>query len=209
MAIVEQDLAISNASENSSSVSILMGNGDGTFEPAQDFGVGNFAASIAIGDFNGDGREDLATANNDFGPNNPSKPCPSCWATAMAPSHPHDTLRWGRFPFQSSRETSMAMAVRIWPPPMADAYSVSILLGNGDGTFQPARDFALAVCPVVRSPLFITVADFNGDSQQDLATANNVDFVSILPGNGDGTFEPAQDFGVGPFSSINHRGRLQ
>jgi hypothetical protein len=54
------DLAVANV--NSSSVSILLGNGDGTFEAAGD-GVGKYPESVAVGDFTGDGKPDLAVAN--------------------------------------------------------------------------------------------------------------------------------------------------
>src|SRR5437867_10532787 len=47
-----------------STVSMLLGNGDGTFHPAQTFGAGSGAVSVAVGDVNGDGRPDLAVANN-------------------------------------------------------------------------------------------------------------------------------------------------
>ena len=69
---------------------------------------------------------------------------------------------------------------------------VSILLGNGDGTFQPARNI-----DVGSSPFAVAVGDFNGDGIPDLAVthaesiATNLDTVSILLGNGDGTFRTA------------------
>src|SRR5258705_8422940 len=44
-------------------ISVLLGNGDGTFQGAQDFGVGMAPMSVAIADFNGDGKLDLASAN--------------------------------------------------------------------------------------------------------------------------------------------------
>ena len=55
------DLATANIDANT--VSILLGQGDGTFQAAQDFGVGVVPLSVTVGDFNGDGRLDLATAN--------------------------------------------------------------------------------------------------------------------------------------------------
>src|SRR3989475_12741971 len=61
------DLAVANNGSYPSyanTVSVLLGNGDGTFQPAQSFGAGSGAFSVAVGDFNGDGRPDLAVANN-------------------------------------------------------------------------------------------------------------------------------------------------
>jgi hypothetical protein len=59
-----QDLAVANKLSNN--VSVLLGNGDGSFQHTQHFGVGKSPWSVAVGDFNGDGRLDLAAAN--FGP---------------------------------------------------------------------------------------------------------------------------------------------
>src|SRR5438309_9763092 len=56
-----QDLAVANYNDNT--ISVLLGNGDGTFQPARTFGVGINPQSVAVGDFNGDGRLDLAVAN--------------------------------------------------------------------------------------------------------------------------------------------------
>lgn len=71
-------------------------------------------------------------------------------------------------------------------PTYADS-SVSVLLGNGDGTFQPAQNFTTG-----KGPQAVAVGDFNGDGILDLATANLPgNNVSVLLGNGDGTFQPA------------------
>ncbi len=56
------DLAVANFGSNS--VSVLLGNGNGTFQAAQNFTTGSNPASVAVGDFNGDGRLDLAVAND-------------------------------------------------------------------------------------------------------------------------------------------------
>ena len=63
--------------------------------------------------------------------------------------------------------------------------TVSVLLGNGDGTFQAHVDY-----PTGQAPTSVTIGDFNGDGKLDLAVINQDDnTVSILLGNGDGTFE--------------------
>jgi hypothetical protein len=127
------DLAVANKGSNT--VSVLLGNGDGTFQPAINFSTGRQPFSVAVRDLNGDGKPDLATVNLFSG-------------------------------------------------------TVSVLLGNGDGTFQTAHDFAVGI-----NPFSIAVGDFNGDGKLDLATGSlTVNNVSVLLGNGDGTFSTPQTF---------------
>src|SRR5947209_5700736 len=70
---------------------------------------------------------------------------------------------------------------------------VSVLLGSGNGTFQPARNFATGSYPIS-----VAVADLTGDGKPDLVTSNLTGSnVSVLLGNGDGTFQPAHNISVG------------
>lgn len=73
--------------------------------------------------------------------------------------------------------------------------TVSVLLGNGDGTFTPAPGSPLAVG---FSPVYVAIGELNGDGKPDLVVANRgSDSVSILLGNGDGTFTAKSPVPVG------------
>ena len=87
--------------------------------------------------------------------------------------------------------------------------NVSVLLGNGNGTFQPDVTFAAG-----DDPTSVALGDVNGDGQPDLAVANFAsDNVSVLLGNGDGTFQPAVNFAAGnsprsvALADVNRDGR--
>ena len=73
--------------------------------------------------------------------------------------------------------------------------SVSVLFGNGDGTFQPQVTYAAGT-----HPNSVATGDFNGDGTPDLAVADNTTdgAVAVLLGNGDGTFQPQTSYATGP-----------
>jgi hypothetical protein len=184
------DLAVANATINGT-VSVLLGNGDGSFQPAHNFAAGDDPISVAVGDFNGDGVPDLAVADNaSFG----GTPGISV------------LLGNGDGSFQAARHFDAGANPRSVAigdfngdgvPDLVVANDgsndVSVLLGNGDGSFQPARSFAAG-----NVPLSVAVGDFNGDGIDDLAVANSQsNDVSVLLGNGDGSFQPARNYAAG------------
>ena len=82
--------------------------------------------------------------------------------------------------------------------------TVSVLLGNGNGTFQPAQSFAAG-----SGPASVAVADLNGDGKLDLVVGNRNDStVSVLSGNGNGTFQAPVTLRRGQEPLLGGRGRL-
>jgi fibronectin type 3 domain-containing protein len=183
------DLAIANSLDNT--VSILLGNGDGTFAPASPFAVGSDPFSLVAGDFNNDGKLDLAVVNfaNSTG-NNVS----ILLGNGDGTFQPGVTYTVGTGPisvitgdFNRDGKLDLAVANRI-------TNTVSILLGNGDGTFQPHVDYVASTQDVAG----LAVGDFNGDGKLDLAVTNpSTGQVSILLGNGDGTFQTPVAYSTG------------
>lgn len=135
------DLAV--ADNRSNSVSILLGNGNGTYQPEISYSTGIGPATVVTGDFNHDGKIDLAVY----------------------------TL-----------------------PVSGEAGYISVMLGRGDGTFSSRVDYTYGTSLGAGS---LTVGDFNGDGNLDLAATNSghaTGEVAILIGNSDGTFQGYVDY---------------
>jgi hypothetical protein len=171
-------------------VSILLGEGGGSFQPHHDFPVNATHLSIATADFNQDGKLDVAVLNGNVQFDTVSILLGQGDGSLSAPT----SYRAGRDPmsvavgdFDGDGHIDLAVANSD-----ITSASVSILLGNGDGTFRPRTDYATDIIPV-----HVVAADFNGDKILDLAVATHGNSVSVLLGNGDGTFQPRTDYPVG------------
>ena len=194
------DLAVANVGTvgvSPGTVSILLGNGDGTFQPAVNYSAGQGATSVAVGDFNGDGKLDLAVANvgtAGVSPGTVSILLGNGDGT-FQPALDYDasTVSGSVVVADFNNDGKLDLAVA-----NATGEIVSILLGNGDGTFQPAVNYSAG-----QGATSVAVGDFNGDGKLDLAVANvgtagvSPGTVSILLGNGDGTFQPAVNYSAG------------
>jgi hypothetical protein len=180
------DLAICDFGDpttaDNGNVSILLGNGNGTFQPAVSLSAVNNCTAVAAGDFDSNGRSDLlvsrsgdSTAGDDGG------------ATVFM-SNGDGTFRKGPT-LVPGKNPASATANDINADHRLDLIfanrtdsTISILLGNGDGTFQQPVAYTVS-----NPPSSVEVIDVNGDGKSDLAVFV-VFAADLLLGNGDGTF---------------------
>ena len=145
---------------------------------------------MATGDFNGDGKLDVVTANiGTGGPGSVSVLLGKGDGTFQtAVNYPV-----GRAPLFVAVADFNGDAKLGVVTVNANDNDISILLGNGDGTFQTAVNYSVGI-----EPEWVAVGDFNGDGKLDLAVTNTnaggIGSVSVLLGNGDGTFQPAVNY---------------
>jgi uncharacterized protein (DUF2141 family) len=210
------DLAVANAFDNT--VSVLLGEGDGTFLPQLISPTGMTPSSIAVADLNGDGKPDLAVANAGtdspgqtvsvlLGQGDGSFPLPD--GGASYPAYPTGTEPQAVAAADLNGDGKPDLAVANFI-----SGSVSVLLNHGDGTF-PAPTSSSDAYPTGGKPRSVAVVDLNGDGKLDLAVANAFDnTVSVLLNAGDGTFphQVAYPTGAGPLSvaaaDLNGDGKL-
>ena len=181
-----KDLVTANLGEvgGSNTVSVLLGDGHGGFGAHADFATGADPESVAVGDFNGDGKQDIVTANflDDtvsllLGDGHGGFGAHADFATGTHPESVAvgDLNNDGKLDLVTANSGSP---------------TVSVLLGNGHGGFGAATDFA-----TFESPVSVAVGDFNGDGGKDLVTADYSfnGAVSVLLGNGLGSFGAKTD----------------
>ncbi|MBC8151816.1 MAG: T9SS type A sorting domain-containing protein [Bacteroidetes bacterium] len=190
------DVATANFGNNTTSV--LLGNGNGTFSSAVTFGTAGGPyqfeySSIAVGDFNRDGRADLVMTNS------------SASLVTLLLGRGNGTFDVSRFGVGNK---PLAVTVADFNldnnPDLAIATAgntnsnIALLLGNGNGSFGSLTSFSGGNGSI----LSIVASDFNGDSKPDLATVNNsanTSTASVVLGNGTGGFGGPTSFNVGIF----------
>ncbi|HEU4509641.1 MAG TPA: VCBS repeat-containing protein, partial [Pyrinomonadaceae bacterium] len=188
-------------------ITVMLGFGDGTFQLPIEIEVGTGMSRIAVGDFNRDGIKDLAIAGDNsqlytlLGVGNGTfLQQPTIIMTADQLFVDGSDVDIADLNGDTIEDLVVAIAT--------NGSRTAILLGNGDGTFQPAR---IITEPRIRVPQYQVIADFNRDGFQDiaLALANGTEgLMEILNGNGDGTFDPPVLYAVPPPLSSSGGGTL-
>jgi FG-GAP-like repeat len=170
------------------SVSVLLGNGNGTFQAPVAYSVGTAPTGIAIAKLTGDGFSDIIVSN--YGDDDVGVLLGNGDGTFQAMK----TSPAGAGPIKLAVGDVNGDTIPDVVVPNFASNSVSVLLGNGDGTFQAPVSYAAGA-----SPYGVTIADLNGDGKPDIVATNfGAASVSVLLGNGDGTFQAQTTYTVFP-----------
>src|SRR6266852_3242954 len=173
------DIVTADDNLGPSTVSVYLGNGDGTFKtPPVVSSTTNPNVFVVVGDFNGDGKPDIAVidlpyisvllGNGDgtFGPPSDNSSLAGAKWLAVADfnnDHKLDVLVTGQF---------------------GAGYNIGVLLGNGDGTLQNS-----ITTPLQFVPSTVAAGDLNGDGNMDAVLSYDLGDIGVFLGSGDGTLQ--------------------
>jgi hypothetical protein len=212
-----------NAADCSGQAAVMLGNGDGTLQPATMYPSGGEVAwNVATADVNNDRRTDVLVVNelSDtvgilLGIGDGSfQPALTFYSGDRSPR----AVAVGDVNGDALPDLAVANRCAMLAPGCSSTGTLGVLLGNGDGTFQPAVNYASGG----DGPISVTFADLDGDHAPDLVVANACSLtdcshgvLSVLMNNGNGTFGDAASYdsaGLGTravvAADVNGDGRL-
>jgi hypothetical protein len=189
-----------------SQVSVLLGNGDGTFKPAVNYSAGYQGQSVVVGDLNADGHLDVVVANTCQSMPNPD--CPDGGAVTVLLGNGDGSLRPSVTYSSGGFNAGSALIGKVAGDTKPDIIvanqcpnagscnglndgTVGILLGKGDGTFRPAVTYDAGGI----NPRSIAFFDTNQDGRPDVVVVSEFECpgcnsgFAVLLGNADGTFQ--------------------
>jgi hypothetical protein len=186
------DLVVADSSPTNALLSTLIGSGDGTFQNRFSQTLPGILGSLAVGDFNSDGKLDVAAVIQGtsavsifLGHGDGTFAAPVQYPTGpMLLSPPYHNVLVGDF----NGDGKLDLAA-------ATDNGIAILLGNGNGTFQP---FSLVPSLLSYDPgdELVALTDFNGDGKLDIVKATQTGIINVALGNGDETFQQAPAFQI-------------
>jgi tetratricopeptide (TPR) repeat protein len=188
------DLLITDPVTNA--VQVLLSNGDDTFKEATNspIAVGKAPNSIVLGDFNNDGKQDFTVVNftdstlSLFLGNGDGTFTQATGSPFPLPATATGPIAMTSADFNSDGNLDLAIVNQT-------TNNVTVLLGNGNATFNLATGSPFAVG---KFPVAVATSDLNSDSHPDLVVVNQTDnTLSVLLGNGDGTFTAAANSPLG------------
>jgi hypothetical protein len=187
---------------DTTAISVLIGTKDGGFKSTVTYTMPGEIVALVVGDFNGDGNQDIVGLSNNqttgiallFGNGNGTfQKAKSIYLPAAA--------RMGLVAgdFNGDGILDLAFGDQL-------ANSIGVLLGKGDGGFESQVNYNVGA-----EPISLAVGDVNNDGKLDLVASNGRQEVSVLLGNGNGTFQTALSAGTGYYvtlADVNNDGTL-
>lgn len=190
------------------SVSVRLNNGDGTFGPVQNYNGGdNFwgrGQTLAVGDFNGDGKTDLAAGHN-TGVNVLLGNGAGSFAAPIVYLFPdsESAISLTAADLNGDGKLDLVAGTQNWYGDPSTGQSLAVFMGNGNGTFTTPTFHALPTdADIYAFPSSVQVGDVNEDGRPDVVAARMYNTLDVLLGNGDGTLGAVALFPTGPTPSV-------
>lgn len=167
-----------------SGVTVFLNRGGGRFQAGRAYRSGWDPSALAVGDVNGDGKPDLATANGDH-------------ISVLINRGDGRFLKSVEYAARQPRDIAIGDLNGDGAPDLVTANSklyvnsISVYMNRGDGSFENRADYRTG-----RVPVSVAIADLNADGKPDVATAGLANNVSVLINRGDGTFLPRVEYGA-------------